>query len=120
MIAFAEVNEYIKPSELQFLENVAHNLGVNQEAFTALLHKKEKRRVLKTEGERLVQFHRLLLLMNVDNKITLHELKRLHNIGVQMGLSPSAIDTVISVMNQYPNRMIPVDRIISIFKSHYN
>jgi hypothetical protein len=37
-----------------------------------------------------------------------------------MGLPPSAIQQVLSIMHKYPNRVVPPEVIISIFKAHYN
>ena len=120
MISFARVDSGLKKAELEFLQTVADHLGVDEATFGTLLYQKAKKKVLKTEGERLVQFHRLLLLMNIDQKASWSEINKLHEIGVQMGLSPTAIDRVIEVMHQYPDRMIPTERFIEIFKTQHN
>ena len=120
MISFARVDDYLKPAELDFLESVANNLGIDTETFVSLLEHKAEKKVLKTEGERLVQFHRLVLLMNIDKSVSLPELNKLHEIGVKMGLSPSSIDRVLEIMNRYPDKIIPVDQFIAIFKTQYN
>ncbi len=120
MISFARVDSGLKKAELEFLQTVADHLGVDEATFGTLLYQKAKKKVLKSEGERLVQFHRLLLLMNIDQKASWSEINKLHEIGVQMGLSPTAIDRVIEVMHQYPDRMIPTERFIEIFKTQHN
>ncbi len=120
MIAFARVDYSLKQSEYQFLLGVASNLGVDKETFNKLLKKKSPKVVLKTQAERIVQFHRLLLLMNVDKEQHDKEISTLHNIGLAMGLPPSAIGQVLEVMHKYPDNIIPVDVLINIFKAHYN
>ena len=70
--------------------------------------------------ELIVQFHRLLLLMNVDNEQHKKEIEKLHNIGLWMGLPPSAITQVLEVMHQYPNKVVPTDVLLRIFRAHYN
>jgi len=120
MIAFARVDEQMKQSEYLFLKGVARLLKVDEPTFNHLLRNKAEPKKLKNQAERLVQFHRLLLLMNVDQEQHRLEIHELHNIGLRMGLPPSAIDQVLEVMHQYPDNAIPPDVLISIFKAHYN
>jgi uncharacterized tellurite resistance protein B-like protein len=120
MIEFAKVDETIKDSEYDFLRTVAEQLGVTQEDFEGLFEKEPERVIPKTEGDRILQFHRLVLLMNVDQIQEEVEVGRLHNLGLGMGLPPTAIDQVLSVMHKYPNNVVPPDVLISIFKAHYN
>lgn len=120
MIAFARVDNTIKQSEYDFLFNVAQQLEISKKVFDGLFKKEAEHIVPKTQADRLVQFHRLMLLMNVDDVVDLVELKRLHNIGLLMGLPPSAIEQVLSIMHKYPNKMVPPEVLINIFKAHYN
>lgn len=120
MIAFAQGVGEVKSSEYNFLLNVAGQLGVSQEVFESLFEQQIDFLIPKTQAERIVQFHRLVLLMNVDQLIEDIEVRRLHNMGLSMGLPPSAIEQVLTVMHQYPNKVIPPNVLIDIFKVHYN
>ncbi|WP_281542704.1 TerB family tellurite resistance protein [Maribacter aestuarii] len=120
MIAFARVDNTIKQSEYDFLFNVAQQLGVSKSVFDSLFKNKAEHVIPKTQAERIVQFHRLVLLMNVDNQQDLIEIKRLHDMGLSMGLPPSAIAQVLSIMHKYPNKIVPPEVLINIFKVHYN
>lgn len=120
MIAFARIDEQMKQSEYLFLQGVARLLRIDQPTFEHLLKNKVEPKRLKSQAERLVQFHRLLLLMNVDQEQHRLEIHELHNIGLRMGLPPSAIDQVLEVMYLYPDNAIPPDVLIRIFKAHYN
>ncbi len=120
MIAFARVDGVVKEPEYLFLSNVAKQLGVEKDAFDALFENHTDHVIPKTEGDRILQFHRLVLLMNVDQVQEESEVGRLHNIGLGMGLPPSAIDQVLSIMHEYPNNVVPPDVLIAIFKAHYN
>ncbi|WP_276390214.1 TerB family tellurite resistance protein [Eudoraea chungangensis] len=120
MIAFAKADEDLNDSEYNFLFSVATNLGVNKKTFDSLFKAKAQKIIPKTQAERILQFHRLLLLMNVDNNQRLVEISKLHNIGLGMGLPPSAIEQVLSVMHQYPDKIVPPEVLIDIFKAHYN
>ena len=120
MIAFATVNKSIKAQEYNFLVSVSEHLGIEKTFFEELLHKKAEKKVLKNQTDRIIQFHRLLLLMNVDEHQTKEEITKLYNIGLKMGLPPSAISQVLEIMHQYPNNLIPTDILLNIFRAHYN
>ncbi len=120
MIAFARVDHSMKRSEYEFLLKVASNLGVDKETFDGLLKHRSPKINLKTQAERIVQFHRLLLLMNVDREQHKSEVNTLYNIGLKMGLPPVAIGQVLEVMHRYPDNVIPPNVLIDIFKAHYN
>lgn len=120
MIAFAKVNNEVKESEYDFLFSVAQQLEVSKKTFDSLFTANVEHVIPKSQPERLLQFHRLMLLMNVDDKQDIIEVKRIYDIGLKMGLPPGAIQQVLSVMHKYPNKVVPPEVLISIFKSHYN
>ncbi len=120
MIAFAKIDEIVKEPEYNFLLTIADHLGIDHDTFNSLFEKKVERIIPKSQAERILQFHRLVLLMNVDDEQHQVEVSRLHNIGLGMGLPPSAIEQVLSIMHKYPNKIVPPNVLIDIFKSHYN
>ncbi|MEB8329697.1 TerB family tellurite resistance protein [Flavobacteriaceae bacterium KMM 6897] len=120
MIAFARVDHSVKTEEYNFLLKVANQLGVDKPTFDSLFDKTAMPVFLKSEAERILQFHRLVLLMNVDRTDTSLEVALLHNIGLGMGLPPSAIEQVLTIMHKYPDKIIPPEILINIFKIHYN
>lgn len=120
MIAFAKADHALNDAEYNFLFGVAINLGIEKEIFDSLLDKQVKIIVPKTQADRILQFHRLVLLMNIDREQHQIEIGKLHNIGLGMGLPPSAIEQVLTVMHDYPDMIIPPEVLINIFKAHYN
>lgn len=120
MIAFARVEKAVKETEYNFLLGVAKQLQIDKVTFDSLFDKKVEKIVPKTPTERILQFHRLVLLMNVDQVQTDLEISRLHNMGLGLGLPPSAIEQVLTIMHQYPDKIVPLDILIGIFKAHYN
>ncbi|MDT0540312.1 TerB family tellurite resistance protein [Croceitalea sp. P059] len=120
LIAFARVDHQIKESEYDFLLSVANLLEIKKASLDTLLKEKASIKTPKTELKKIVQFHRLLLLMNVDQEQHKKEIEQLHNIGLWMGLRPSAIGQVLEIMHKYPNKMVPPEVLINIFKIHQN
>lgn len=120
MIAFAKADNVMHDSEYDFLVGVASHIGIGKEEFDSLFDRKIEKVVLKSQADRILQFHRLVLLMNVDNVQSMVETNTLHNIGLKMGLPPSAIDQVLIVMHDYPNKVVPPDVLMSIFNAYNN
>jgi hypothetical protein len=120
MIAFARIDKTLKEIEYNFLLGVARQLEITRDDFDYLLDNPVTHINLKSHSERIVQFHRLVLLMNLDEDITNKELVRLHNFGLRMGLSHESICKVLDLMESFPNKIIPPDFLIDIFKIQYN
>lgn len=120
LIDFARVDYKIKESEYDFLLSVANLLEVKKSSLDDLLKQEPSTKKPSTELEKIVQFNRLLLLMNIDDEQHKKEIERLHNIGLWMGLRPSAIGQVLEIMHEYPNKVVPPQVLINIFKAHQN
>ncbi len=120
MIAFARMDKSLKDIEYNFLLAVAKQLDISKQDFDYLLDNPVTYVHLKTHSERIVQFHRLVLLMNVDGEHTPKELVKLHNFGLRMGLSHESINKVLDLMDSFPDKIIPPDFLIDIFKIQYN
>jgi hypothetical protein len=120
LIAFARSGTVIKDVEYDFLVLVADQIGVDKNTFDRLLKNPVPHLNLKTESERIVQFHRLVLLMNVDREIEPSELQKIHQLGIKMGLNLQAIDKTLAIMHQYENNSIPANVLLNIFKTYYN
>jgi len=120
MIAFARIDNSLKEIEYNFLLGVAKQLDITQQDFEYLLENPVTYVHLKSHSERIVQFHRLVLLMNVDGARSTKELVKLHNFGLRMGLGHEAISKVLDLMESFPDKIIPPDLLIDIFKIQYN
>jgi hypothetical protein len=58
--------------------------------------------------------------MNVDVETSDLEVEFLKDIGIRIGLNPMATNRVLAEMNLYPDKVIPPERLIEIFKEQYN
>ncbi|MCX7547109.1 TerB family tellurite resistance protein [Xanthomarina sp. F1114] len=120
MISFAKSEDDLKPIEYNFLLAIARQLGISREDFDYLIENPINYFHLKSHSERIVQFHRLVLLMNITDEHTHKERVKLFNYGIRMGLSHESINKVLYLMESFPNKVVPPDVLIDIFKVQYN
>ncbi|PKQ44278.1 hypothetical protein [Confluentibacter flavum] len=120
MIAFAKYDKDIKNIEYNFLLGVARQLDISREDFEYLIEHPVTYTHLKSHSERIVQFHRLVLLMNIDSESSNKGAIKLYNFGLRMGLSHESISKVLYLMESFPNKIVPPDVLIDIFKTQYN
>jgi hypothetical protein len=120
LIKLARCDEQVREQEYRFLITIARSLDVSREDFDSLFEQYIKFTPPESEFDRILQFHRLVLLMNVDEEGSDSELVFLRDIGIRMGLNSLATDKVLLAMNDYPDKVIPPGRLIEIFKEHYN
>ncbi|MEA3462667.1 MAG: TerB family tellurite resistance protein [Bacteroidota bacterium] len=120
LIKLARCDNEVREQEFIFLLSIARSLKVSKEDFDSLFQKYIEFTPPESEFERILQFHRLVLLMNVDQDTSDMEVEFLKDIGIRIGLNPNATDRVLAEMHLYPNKVIPPDRLIEIFKENYN
>jgi len=124
MIAFAKYDKDIRRIEYNFLLGVAKQLDISREDFEYLLENPVTYTHLKSHSERIVQFHRLVLLMNIEQEFNEDNnsagVIKLYNFGLRMGLSHESITKVLYLMESFPNKIVPPDVLIDIFKTQYN
>ncbi len=120
MIAFAKNDSNLKAIEYNFLLGVAKQLNITREDFDYLIEHPVDYKHLRSHSERIVQFHRLVLLMNIDGDTCQKEIIKLHNFGLRMGLNHESINKVLYLMDSFPNKIVPPDVLIDIFKVQYN
>ena len=120
MIQLAKSDKKLKESELSFIMAVAKNLKITSNEIYNLIDKPAEKVTLKTEADRILHFHRLLLVANIDKETSITEITALKNFGLHMGLPVEAINEVFTKMGDYPNKIIPPDVVFNIFKRFYN
>ena len=120
MIALARTVQGINDIEFSFLVAVADQLGITETELNTLRSTSANKVTLQTEAQRILHFHRLVLLMNVDQHTDTKELLIAKNFGLKMGLSQEAVNRVLKIMDNYPNKVVPPDVLIDIFKTQHN
>jgi len=120
MIALAKADNDFHEREYDFIVAIAKRLGLTKEDVDHIQANPSKVNVFTTEIQRITQFHRLLLLINVDQETHFSEMDALRNYGLKLGIRPEAIEQILNEMGEHENNMIPSDRLVQIFKRFYN
>ena len=120
LIKMAKSDNSIRDIEFEFLLTIATQMGVTKDEFKELFEAYIEFNPPKLEFDRIVQFQRLVLLMNVDLHIDEAEILYIKDLGMRMGLHPMATNEVLKVMNDYPNKVVPPEKLIQIFRTFHN
>lgn len=120
MIAFSIVDGKLHEREHQFLALIAQELNISQEEFNDLFHQEFKEIPIKSEAQRVLQFYRLALLMHADGVLHEKEAVAIKQIGLDMGLNPSAINRMLQLMVSSNKRIISPAEIFALFKEQHN
>lgn len=120
LIDLAKADNNINEIERNFLVTIAEQMGLSPDDFTQAMRVENAGVIAKNETERIIQFHRMILLMNVDQESAIEEIEVIRKLALKMGLNPLAVNKVLRTMNNYPNKMLPPKVLIGIFKENFN
>lgn len=120
MIAFAVIDGELHDREYDFLLLVSQELNVDRETFLHLFSKRNEHVVVKDEFHRILHFYRLALLMHCDGILHEKEKISINQIGINMGLNPSAMKRVLKMMETAPNQMIDPVIVVGAFQEQHN
>lgn len=120
MIAFAKIDGRIDEREYQFLSIVASQLKVDKNVFESLFNHPADKVIIKSEHQRILQFYRLALLMHADGVLHDNEQVAIREMGINMGLSPFAMKSVLIEMQKSPTGLIDPDILLALFRAQQN
>ena len=75
LIELSKADGYVSPEEIHFIHTIAQMIGVSEERALELFRNPTPFKAPKSEFDRILQFHRMILLMNVDYEVHEDELK---------------------------------------------
>ncbi len=108
-------------NEVNFINSVADRLGVSRADLKRLREKNSDVEFTPSRDmyQRMMQYHRLIILMGIDRIITQEEKDLCIDLGVKMNLKREAIEEIIDKALDTPRHVISVDEIENIFYRHY-
>lgn len=120
LILVANADGKIREAEYQLLLGLAAQMGVSKDEFEKVFDVGVEITLPETDADRILQFHRMILMLNVDADAAPVEIEMVRKMGIMLGLNPQAIEIVLEEMKTYPNNLIPPDRMVQIFTKYMN
>jgi pimeloyl-ACP methyl ester carboxylesterase/uncharacterized tellurite resistance protein B-like protein len=120
LIKLAKVDNNFVKHEFEFIHTLAKMMGMSTDDFQELFNRYIEFTPPSLEFDRILQFQRLILLMNIDGKMSPEEIEHVQNLALRMGLNPHATDELIRYLKENPNKLISPDKLLQLFKLHHN
>ncbi|MCB9223504.1 MAG: hypothetical protein R2780_04945 [Crocinitomicaceae bacterium] len=120
LIELSKVDGEVSEVEIQLIKTMGNMIGLSDAEILDCFKNPAPFDPETSPFDRIVQFHRLVLLMNIDGVVSASELNHLRLVGVKMGLNSNAIDEVLTRMYDFPNNLIPPDVLIAIYQKYMN
>lgn len=120
LIKLARIDDEVREDEYRFIMAIAEMLKVSEAEVDPLFDEYIQTPPPGSEFERILQFHRLVLMANVDLEVNSKELEFLRDCGLHLGLRPEAVEKVLREMKLHPHGAIPHQRMIAIFQAYHN
>jgi len=120
LMALAKSDEEIYKIESVYIKKVAERLGVDELTLAQAETLGAEKAIPKSEAQIIPLFHRLLILMSIDRDVDHRELHFCKDLGIRMGLNPSAVNEIILLSSTGIPEYLDPDRINAIFKKYYN
>lgn len=120
MIEFAKVDGELHEREIEFLALVAEELKIEKPVFIELFRQQSDLKIIKSEAQRIHQFYRLALLMQVDGILHERENIAIRQLGINMGLNPSAMNRVLEMLQKSTTGTLQPEQIFNTFKEQQN
>jgi len=120
MIEFTTMNSIKNEKEIPFIAQLIEQMGLTKNDVLHLFNSHIKTQLPPKETDRIIQFYRLCLLTLIDEKITFEELSKLRNVGINMGLSPTATEEIIRMLQENNGKVLSPQKLIEIFKVNMN
>jgi len=120
LIKLARIDKELRDEEFNFLFAVSKMLGIDKAEFERLFNEYIEYTPPAIETNRILQFYRMVLLINSDLNASSEELSFVKSAGLRFGLHTDAIEIVLFEMKNHKKGIVPEDKLIEIFKTHYN
>lgn len=116
----AHADKDFSKAEAVFIRNVAERLGVDLKDFDSLRVEKEQMDMELPDREYKIYalYHRLVMIIMVDNVVTEEEKKYCFNLGLQMGLHPNALAEVLDYIIKKGALVAMPSEIVAIFRKY--
>jgi hypothetical protein len=116
----AAVDKVLSKVEIVYIRIVAERLGVDPGELLSFDGTEPKLVLPDREYKIYALFHRLAIIIMLDDKMDEKERIYCFNLGVKMGLHPNAIGEIIDYIGEHGAMDSDANAVIAIFKKYAN
>jgi len=117
----ASADQILTKAEMIFIRNVAERLGVSMVELENIDPSIEPELILPDKEYKIYAlFHRLAIIIMLDNEIDERERHFIFNLGVKMGLHPNAINEIVNIISERGAISVTPSEISAIFAKYQN
>lgn len=116
----SKVDGRVTEDEIGLLKRMGNMLGLSDAEIVEIIKNPKPFNPPEGELDRMTQFHRLVLMMNVDGEVSPNEIQYLKLAGVKLGLQADVVEEVLREMVKYPNNVVPPEKLLEIYKKNLN
>ena len=111
-------DEILTDVEAAFIKNVAEHLEIPLEELSQLDPFEPTLELPDREYKNYVLFHRLALVVMIDNTLDVREKQYCFNLGIKMGLHPNAVGEIIDYIAANGTLDSKPSEVMAIFKKY--
>jgi len=104
--------------EGEYIKNVAERLGIPLEELSKLDPHEPTLELPNREYKNYILFHRLALIVMIDNVLSERERQYCFNLGIKMGLHPNAVGEIIDYIASLGTIDSKASEVMAIFKRY--
>jgi len=104
--------------EGEYIKNVAERLGIPLEELSKLDPYEPTLELPNREYKNYILFHRLALIVMIDNVLSERERQYCFNLGIKMGLHPNAVGEIIDYIASQGTIDSKSSEVMAIFKRY--
>ncbi|HEX6226389.1 MAG TPA: hypothetical protein VFZ52_18345 [Chryseolinea sp.] len=104
--------------EALYIKNVAEHMGIPLDQLSSLDPYEPSLELPDREYKNYVLFHRLALIVMIDNALNERERHYCFNLGIKMGLHPNAIGEIIDYIESAGTSDSKASEVMAIFKKY--
>ena len=104
--------------EGEYIKNVAERLGIPLEELSKLDPYEPTLELPNREYKNYILFHRLALIVMIDNSLSERERQYCFNLGIKMGLHPNAVGEIIDYIASQGTIESKSSEVMAIFKRY--
>ncbi|MBL1278926.1 MAG: prolyl oligopeptidase family serine peptidase [Fluviicola sp.] len=120
LVKLARADKEVRTEEIQFLTAIALDLGISDTDFKRIVNEHIDFVVPHDDASRILQFQRLVLLLFVDFEVSDKEVIALKTVGMNLGLSPDAVDGVLEKMKENGGKALSMEELKGLFGAGLN